>query len=155
MAVYQSTDSQSEALAAEFDVDIADDLPETLDWAAVERMRVVAKLLDDSIPIPGTPFKIGIDPIIGIAPVAGDIATSLLSLYIVAESARLGVSYGTLIQMLANISIDLAGGAIPILGDVFDAAWKANKRNMQLFIEDLAGQPPTRHDEETISIDIT
>lgn len=144
---------QTEELAEEFDADIAQELPETLDRAAVERMRLVARLLDDSIPVPGTPFKVGIDPIVGILPVAGDLATGALSLYIVAEAARLGVSYETLFKMLANVSLDVAGGSVPVIGPVFDATWKANKRNMKMFLEEMGsegGEPR----EEPLTVDI-
>lgn len=147
-------DTQTEELADEFDADIADELPETLDRAAVERMRLVARLLDDSIPVPGTPFKIGIDPIVGVLPVAGDVATGALSLYIVAEAARLGVSYETLFKMLANVSLDVAAGSVPVIGPVFDATWKANKRNMKMFLEEMSsesGQP--REDPLTVDIE--
>lgn len=146
-------ESQREMLAEEFDADIATELPETLDEAAVERMRLVARLLDDSIPVPGTSFKIGIDPIVGVLPVAGDLATGALSLYIVAEAARLGVSYGTLFKMLANVSLDVAGGSVPVIGPVFDATWKANKRNMKMFLEEMGsegGEPR----EEPLTVDI-
>lgn len=144
----------TEELADEFDADIQDELPETLDRAAVERMRFVARLLDDSIPIPGTPFKIGIDPIVGAAPVAGDVLTGALSLYIVLEAARLGVSYETLLKMIANVSVDFVGGSVPVLGTVFDATWKANKRNMRLFLEEFgSGSAEPREDPLTIDIE--
>lgn len=147
-------DTKAQQLAAEFDADIGDELPETLDEAAVERMRIVATLLDDSIPVPGTPFSVGIDPILGVLPVGGDLASGVLSLYIVAESARLGVSYGTLVRMLVNVSLDVGVGSVPVLGTVFDAFWKANKRNMRLFLEEFdeaEGRP--REDPLTIEVD--
>lgn len=142
-----------EELADEFDADLQGDLPETLDRAAVERMRVVARLLDESVPVPGTPFRVGIDPLIGVAPVAGDLVTTALSLYIVVESARLGVSHGTLLRMLANVSLDFVGGSVPVLGTVFDAAWKANKWNVRLFLEEFASADGRR--EEPLAIDIS
>lgn len=101
-------------------------------------MHVVATLLDDSVRVPGTSYRIGIDPLVGILPGAGDAVTGLVSLYIVAESARLGVSQTTLLRMLANVAIDVGGGSVPVLGDIFDAAWKANRRNVELALDDLA-----------------
>jgi len=123
-------------LATGFDVAI-DDLPASVDRAAVKRMRFVARILDDSVRIPGTTFRIGLDPLLGILPVAGDAVSGALSLYVVVESARLGVPYSTLLRMLAHIAIDVAGGSIPIVGDLFDAAWKANTRNVALALDDL------------------
>lgn len=117
-----------------------DDRPTVVhrDDAAVRRMRTVAYLLDDSVPIPGTRFSVGIDPLLGVLPVSGDVVGAGLSLYIVAESARLGVSTPTLLRMLANVSLDFAAGSIPVVGTVFDAAWKANKRNLELALDELS-----------------
>lgn len=120
-----------------FDVRL-DDLPASVDRAAVTRMRFVARVLDDSVRIPGTEFRIGLDPVLGLLPVAGDAVSGALSLYIVVESARLGVSPKTLFGMLANVGVDVAGGSIPVVGDLFDAAWKANTRNLRLALSELA-----------------
>jgi hypothetical protein len=120
-----------------FDVRL-DDLPASVDRAAVKRMRFVARVLDDSVRIPGTEFRIGLDPVLGLLPVAGDAVSGALSLYIVVESARLGVSPKTLFGMLANVGVDVAGGSIPVVGDLFDAAWKANTRNLRLALSELA-----------------
>lgn len=146
---------RTSGLAGEFDAAVGS-LPDSVDRAAVERMRLVARVLDESIRIPGTDFRVGIDPVIGVLPVAGDVVTAGLSLYIVLESARLGVSYRTVLRMLANISLDVAGGAIPFVGDVFDAVWKANKRNLELALEDLATTPerPLAKRNEPIEIEI-
>ncbi|MFB6256043.1 MAG: DUF4112 domain-containing protein [Haloplanus sp.] len=115
-----------------------DDLPASVDRAAVRRMRFVARVLDDSVRIPGTTLRIGLDPLLGLLPVAGDTASGVLSLYIVAESARLGVSPRALLRMLANVGVDMAGGSVPVVGDLFDAAWKASTRNLRLAVADLA-----------------
>jgi hypothetical protein len=124
--------------------DIADELdgyggeiPESVDRAAVERMRTVAYVFDDLVGIPGTNSRIGLDPILGSVPVVGDAVSAAFSLYIVAESARLGVSYKTLLAMLANVAIDTGGGAIPYVGTLFDAVWKANKWNIEMALADL------------------
>lgn len=117
---------------------LEDGLPDSVDRAAVGRMRLAARLLDDSIRVPGTRFRVGIDPLLGLVPGAGDALTGALSLYVVVEAARLGVSYATLVRMLANVAVDVAGGSVPLLGDVFDAAWKANVRNVELALADLS-----------------
>ncbi|SFR38951.1 protein of unknown function [Halogeometricum rufum] len=127
--------------------DIADELdgyggeiPESVDRAAVERMRTVAYVFDDLVGIPGTNSRVGLDPILGSIPVVGDVVSAAFSLYIVAESARLGVSYKTLLAMLANVVIDTAGGAIPYVGTLFDAVWKANKWNIEMALSDLTDE---------------
>jgi hypothetical protein len=104
----------------------------------VRRVRVLGKLLDNSIPIPGTSWKIGLDPIIGLIPGVGDIAGALLSGYIVLEAVRAEVPTFTLVRMIVNVGIDTLLGAIPALGDVFDAAWKANMMNVALLERHLA-----------------
>jgi hypothetical protein len=142
-------------LLAEFD-DSIEQLPESVDRAAVKRMQIVAHVLDEGFRVPGTGYRIGVDPLIGLLPGAGDVLTGGLSLYIVLEAARLGVSYTTLIKMIANISVDVAGGTVPIVGDAFDAVWKANKRNFELVLEDLTAHRDRspRSSNEGIEIEI-
>jgi len=96
------------------------------------RVRVVAKLLDNSIPIPGTSWKIGFDPLVGLIPGIGDLIGAMLSGYIILEAARAEVPTLTLVRMLGNVGIDTLLGAIPALGDLFDAAWKSNMKNVTL-----------------------
>jgi hypothetical protein len=123
-----------------FDDHFEGEIPPGVDEAAVERMRTVAHVFDDLVRVPGTEFRIGIDPLLGAIPGVGDVLSTGLSLYVVLESARLGVSFTTLLHMLANVTIDAAVGAIPVVGSVFDAIWKQNKRNLELAIEDLVEQ---------------
>lgn len=118
--------------------ELREDLPAAVDEAAIKRMRVVAHALDEGIPIPGTNFRVGLDPIVGILPGAGDTAAAAVSLYLVVEAARMGVSQSTLLRMLANIGVDTVIGSVPVLGVIFDAFWKANKWNLKLALEDLA-----------------
>lgn len=96
------------------------------------RLARLAWLLDSSIPIPGTSFTIGLDALIGLVPVAGDFAGVLLSSYIVREAAALGVSKSILARMALNVAVEGIVGMIPFAGDVFDAAFKANQRNVRL-----------------------
>ena len=98
----------------------------------VQRVRVLAKLLDNSIPIPGTSWKIGFDPLVGLIPGIGDLIGAVLSGYIILEAAQAEVPTLTLVRMLVNVGIDTVLGAIPALGDVFDAAWKSNMKNVAL-----------------------
>jgi hypothetical protein len=125
-------------LGAAFDDDLEMDLPPTVDEAAVRRMRFVSRLLDESVRVPGTDFEVGLDPLLGALPGAGDAVAAGLSLYIVLESARLGVSFTTLVKMLATVVVDVAVGSVPVVGVLFDALWKANVRNLELALADLA-----------------
>lgn len=98
----------------------------------VERLERLSYLLDNSIRIPGTERRIGLDPLVGLLPIAGDVPTTGLSAYIVLEAAYMGVPRETVARMLVNLTLDATVGAIPLVGDVFDAVWKANARNVAL-----------------------
>jgi hypothetical protein len=100
--------------------------------SARERLARLAWLLDSSIRIPGTSFTIGLDALIGLVPVAGDLVGVLLSSYIVREAAALGVSKSILARMALNVAVEGIVGMIPFAGDLFDAAFKANQRNVRL-----------------------
>lgn len=106
--------------------------------AALARTRTMARLLDEAVAIPGIGYRVGLDPLLSIAPVSGDAAGAALSLYIIAEATRLGVPPKTLLKMVANVALDTLGGSVPVLGTLVDAAWKANKRNVSLLEDHLA-----------------
>jgi hypothetical protein len=97
-----------------------------------ERLKQLAWLLDSSIPIPGTRFTVGIEALIGLFPFIGDLIGVLLSSYILGEAARLGAPKSVLLRMSANVALEGLVGIIPLAGDVFDAAFKANQRNVRL-----------------------
>jgi hypothetical protein len=101
-------------------------------YTSLQRLRQLSYVLDNAIPIPGTGYRIGLDPIIGLLPGAGDTVAGVLSAYIVVEAARMGVPRETLVRMASNIVLEVVLGAVPMLGDVFDAAWKANAKNIAL-----------------------
>ena len=105
---------------------------ETPDPARVERLRRLAVLLDDSIPVPGTRYRIGIESIFGLLPGVGDLAGGAFSLYILLQAARMGVPRPLLLRMATNLAVDVVVGAVPVLGDLFDAGFKANMRNLAL-----------------------
>lgn len=147
-------DTSTRDFRSEFDIDFEGELPPTVDEAAIRRMRTVARIFDDSIPIPGTDFSIGVDPILGALPVAGDLVSAGFSLYIVLESARLGVSFTTLLKMLATITVDTVAGSVPVLGTIFDSVWKANEWNVKMALEDLAEPPEGEGDEDADAIEI-
>ena len=109
----------------------------TLD-PAVQRLRRYAYWLDDGIRIPGTRIRIGLDPILGLIPGAGDAAGAILAGAIVLESIRQGVDRIGVLRMAANIAIDTLIGAVPVVGDLFDAGWKGNKKNLAILERHLA-----------------
>lgn len=106
--------------------------------ARARRVRVLARLLDNAIAIPGTRWRFGFDALVGVVPVVGDMIGGALSAYIILEAARAEVPRLTLVKMLMNVGIDTLVGSVPALGDVFDAAWKANVRNVALLERHLA-----------------
>ncbi|KAA1156487.1 DUF4112 domain-containing protein [Pseudoalteromonas fuliginea] len=97
--------------------------------ATLARLERFSQITDSSIRIPFTNFKFGVEAIIGIVPVIGDFAGLILSSYVLFEAQRLGVSWHIKFRILLNIAIDFIGGLVPILGDIFDAFFKANTRN--------------------------
>lgn len=102
---------------------------------ALKNLDTVAKLMDSQFTIPGTNIKFGMDALIGLVPGAGDFATFLVSGYMLTVLARNGASGFVLARMALNVLVDSLFGAIPILGDIFDVAFKANQRNMNLMRE--------------------
>ena len=103
----------------------------------LRRLERLASLLDDRLTIPGTGIRFGLDAVIGLVPGIGDIASTLISLHLVAEAARMGVPGSVLGRMVANIVVDMLVGSIPILGDVLDVRLRANRRNVDLLREHL------------------
>lgn len=98
----------------------------------VARLDALATLLDMAFIIPGTKMRYGIDGMIGLIPIVGDIITTAISLWIVREARALGAPRYLVARMLANVAIDGAVGAVPLIGDAFDVAFKANVRNMRM-----------------------
>jgi len=108
--------------------------------ARLKRLRRLAWLIDGAFGLPGTGFRFGLNSIIGLLPVGGDVALGALSLYIVYEAARLGVPRPVLTRMLGNVILEVAGGSVPILGDLFDMALKANLRNIKIIEQYIDGR---------------
>src|SRR5919109_1438685 len=98
----------------------------------LRRARALARALDTAVGIPGTPIRVGLDAILGLVPGGGDIAAAVLSGYIVLIAVRRDVPPAILWRMLGNIGIDTVIGSVPILGDVFDVAYKSNVKNVAL-----------------------
>jgi hypothetical protein len=98
----------------------------------IRRLDWLSRLLDTAFPIPGTHYRIGLDGLFGLLPGIGDSVGAVLSSYIIFVAARLGVPKHVLIRMVGNVALESFVGLIPILGDFFDIAWKANVRNVAL-----------------------
>ena len=111
------------------------------DARAVQRLERLARLLDSEFRVPGTRFRFGLDGLVGFIPGIGDAAGLAISSYIVVEAWRLGAPSPILLRMIANLVVDGAVGAVPISGDLFDIAWKANKRNMNLLLGHVRKRP--------------
>lgn len=101
--------------------------------------------MDRSIPLGGG-YSIGLDPLIGLIPGIGDLIGTMVSSFIILQAHRAGVPKPTVLRMLANVGIDAAVGAIPVAGDVFDFAFKANAKNVELYRQSMAGARDTRRD---------
>ena len=101
----------------------------------VARLKRLEHLLDRQFSIFG--FRFGIDGLAGLVPVAGDLVTGAMGLYLIFEARRLGARRWTMAKMLSNWAIDFTIGAVPVAGDVFDMMFKSNTKNLRLLIADL------------------
>jgi hypothetical protein len=97
-----------------------------------EALRSAARLLDSAIRVPGTKRSIGLDPIMGLVPVFGDLISPLFAAAVIWQARDLGIPRVVQLRMVLNVAIDAIVGAVPLLGDLFDFAWKANTRNLTL-----------------------
>lgn len=105
--------------------------------SAYRRLEKAANLMDASITIPGTQFRIGLDAIIGLFPGGGDVISAIIATLISLEGFRITKKPTLLIRSLFNVLIDVLVGLVPILGDLVDAGYKANLRNVDLVREEL------------------
>ncbi len=111
--------------------------PNQMSAPAVRQLRQLSHLLDNIIRVPGTSYRIGLDPILGLIPGGGDLLGGVLSSYIMFRAFQFGVSRETLTRMASNIALETVVGTVPVLGDLFDVAWKANIKNVELLEADL------------------
>ncbi len=105
----------------------------------LERAEGLARLMDDVVPIPGTQRRAGLDALLGIVPLAGDLVCLLVSLAILVMAWRLGARFKVLARMLGNLTLDLLIGIVPIVGDIFDVMFQANMRNVALLRDEVLG----------------
>jgi hypothetical protein len=123
--------------------------------ARIEHLNSLAHVLDDSIRIPGTGMRIGLDAIIGLVPGIGDAAGGVMSAYIVLQAARLGTPVPVLLRMLLNLVVETVVGGIPLLGDLFDAGYKANLRNLTLLRRSLDTPGPARRSSALVVVGVS
>lgn len=103
----------------------------------LNHIRKLSRLMDSAIRIPGIGFRIGLDPIIGLIPGAGDLISTAFSTYIIFLAARFGLPREILVKMILNISLEAVVGTVPLVGDLFDAYYKSNIRNLKLLEQHL------------------
>lgn len=105
------------------------------------RLDALAKLLDVAFILPGTNIRYGIDGLIGLIPVVGDIITTAISLWLVREARALGAPWHITTRMLANVALDGVVGIVPLVGDAFDVMFRANVRNVRMLKRWMDKQP--------------
>jgi hypothetical protein len=105
------------------------------------RLEALAKLLDVAFIVPGTKIRYGIDGLIGLIPVVGDIITTAISLWLVREARALGAPWHITARMLANVAVDGVVGIVPLVGDAFDIMFRANVKNVRLLRRWMEKQP--------------
>jgi hypothetical protein len=117
--------------------------------SARTRVGRIARLLDGLVSIPGTRIRFGLDALLGLIPGIGDIAGLLLGSSILFESVRVGAPRGLIARMLGNMVVDTVGGSVPLVGDLFDVAFRSHARNARLLLDHLDAQSgaaaPKRH----------
>ena len=100
----------------------------------------MSRLLDNAFTVPGTRFRFGLDALIGLVPGLGDAVSAVFSGYLILQASHLGAPKSVVSRMVANVAVDTVVGWVPLLGDLFDVAWKSNVKNMAL-LEDHLQQP--------------
>ncbi|TPG63826.1 DUF4112 domain-containing protein [Hymenobacter nivis] len=108
-------------MPAPFDVD-----------ARLRWVEHVARLMDSQFRLPGTRFRFGLDPLLGLIPIVGDLSSTAVSVVLLLTMLRHGASGAVVVRMALNILLDTVVGAVPVLGNVFDFAYKSNERNVAL-----------------------
>lgn len=111
------------------------------------RLNRFSRVMDSSIGIPFTKYRLGVESLIGLLPVVGDVAGLALSLYVLLEAQRVGASREVKLKILRNIGVDFLGGLLPVVGDAFDVLFKANTRNTKLledYLRDQLAESPQR-----------
>ncbi|BBD00682.1 MULTISPECIES: DUF4112 domain-containing protein [Sphingobium] len=112
------------------------------------RIEAMEAVLEGLFVIPGTKYRVGLDSLVGLVPVVGDLATAAMGAWIVWEARNLGMSKWQITRMAANVGVDTVIGAIPFAGDLFDFLYKSNTKNLRIIRKHL-----DRHHPATVTID--
>ncbi len=107
-----------------------------------QRVEALEILLERSFHIPGTKIPIGLDALIGLIPILGDLVTTAMGAYVVWEARNLGMSKWALMRMAANVGIDTLIGMVPLVGDAFDFVWRSNSKNLRIIRKHLDKHHP-------------
>jgi hypothetical protein len=110
----------------------------------LETVRSIVRVFDEALPIPGTNLRFGVDAVVGLVPVLGDVVGAGASIVVLVASARLGVPGRVLFAMAGNVGVEALVGIVPFFGDVFDVVFRANRRNLTLLEAYLRAQPAPR-----------
>ena len=133
--------AQFEGLRFDFGHSAANPFGDLTREQRLARLDALAKLLDVAFIVPGTNIRYGIDGLIGLIPVVGDIITTAISLWLVREARALGAPWHVTSRMLANVALDGLVGMVPLAGDAFDVLFRANVRNVRLLRRWMEKQP--------------
>ena len=120
--------------------------------ATLGRIRKLSRLMDTAFRIPGTPFRIGLDPIIGLLPGLGDLIDTAFSAYLLFLASQFGLPKNVLGWMVFNIGLEAIVGSIPLIGDVFDAFYKSNIRNLALLEKHLQVNEPDLSEVDPLNL---
>lgn len=107
----------------------------SIDRERIRRAIRIARLMDTAVRLPLIGVRIGADSVLGLIPAVGDVAASLIGLYLINEARHLGVPNHKLARMAVNLGIDAAGGTVPLIGDLFDIYFKSHRRNVGIILE--------------------
>ena len=117
---------------------------EDADARRLHRLKTNARVMDDAVEVPILGFRVGLDPLLGLLPGAGDVVGATFSGWMVITAARMGAAPATLARMLLNLALDVILGAVPLLGDLFDLTFKANRRNLRIVQDQVVDPDGTR-----------
>jgi len=106
------------------------------------RIEALELVLERAFEVPGIRYKVGLDAIVGLVPIAGDLIGAALGMYLVWEARNLGMSKWQLARMTANVGVDTALGAVPLVGDAFDFVFRSNSRNLRIIRKHLDKHHP-------------
>jgi hypothetical protein len=139
------------AITPDMDLRTVEAVPVPPPSPSLASARLLARLLDDAIAIPGTSFRVGIDPLLGLLPGLGDALAALLAGWLLVLGRRMGAPASVLARMGLNIAIDLLVGLVPGVGDLLDFFWKSNRHNVRL-LEEWQARPEEVASESAVRV---